>query len=281
MQTPSGTLSLDLEEPQDAPSLDTSAQQRPEQQQQPSTGGDKNNAEDKNSTKRTDSGLLQPDHPIQRTLRFDLREEGSHTLAVSLSYYSSTITPSPSPASPAASAASSGRVRTFRKLYQFTARPCLNVRTKVSLPKAGPGIGGGGGGGTGKSGDAASGTAAALPILALEAQIDNLADGPIVLRNVTFAAKAAFKATGLNWDVFPLDREEDIRKEGLYSRCPILAPREVYQVAFLIEEVGGAPAPKKESLRDGRVMLGQLGLRWASEMGEEGFLTTGMLTKRR
>lgn len=68
--------------------------------------------------------------------------------------------------------------------------------------------------------------------------------------------------------------------EGEYTKCPVITPRDVYQIAFLIQEVedGGG---KKEVLRDGRTLLGQLGLRWWSEMGEEGFLTTGMLTSKR
>ena len=203
MQTPSGTLALDLQ---------------PAEQS---------------------TGLLKVDESVQRNLRFDLREEGSHTLAVNISYSETLI---------AKDHASSGRVRTFRKLYQFAARPCLNVRTKVSI------------------------SAADARTMALEAQIDNLADGTIVLRNVTFNAKPAFKATSLYWDVYPLD-------EGEYSNNPIMAPRDVYQVAFVIEEAEGNV--KKESLRDGRTMLGQLGLRWNSEMGEDGYLTTGMLTTKR
>ena len=204
MQTPSGTLSLDL-----VP-----------------------------SEQSTDA--LQLHETVQKTLRFDLREEGSHTLAVNVSYSEILISKDH---------AASGRVRTFRKLYQFVARPCLNVRTKVSV------------------------SAWDSRTLALEAQIDNLADGPIVLRNVTFNSKPAFRSTSLNWDAYPLD-------EGEYSNCPIMAPGDVYQVAFMIQEVEGVVA-KKEVLRDGRTVLGQLGLRWASEMGEDGYLTTGMLTTKR
>ena len=177
---------------------------------------------------------------MQRNLCFDLREEGSHTLAVNISYSETLI---------AKDHASSGRVRSFRKLYQFAARPCLNVRTKVS-----PFVG------NDKK-------------MALEAQIDNLADGHIVLKDVTFNTKPAFKSTSVNWDTFPVE-EDDV------SNCPILTPRDVYQVAFLIEEIEGGTA-KKETMRDGRTVLGQLGLRWRAEMGEEGFLTTGMLTTKR
>ena len=204
MQTPSGTLSLDLEPP------------------------------------NQQSGLFKSQDLVQRNLRFDLREEGGHTLAINISYSETLISEDH---------ASSGRLRSFRKLYQFTARPCLNVRTKVS-PFA----------------DNAQ-------KMALEAQIDNLADGHIVLKDVTFNPKPAFKSTSVNWDAFPVEA-------GEFSNCPILAPRDVYQVAFMIQEIDEF-SPKKEMMRDGRTVLGQLGLRWRAEMGEEGFLTTGMLTTKR
>ena len=191
------------------------------------------------------TGLLKPRASVQRNLRFDLREEGSHTLAVNISYSETTISRD--------QAASSGRVRSFRKLYQFPARPCLNVRTKVSSFSA----------------EEATSTHS----LALEAQIDNLSDKPIVLKSIVFVPKPAFKATSLNWDAYPLEK-------GEFTNCPTMAPRDVHQVAFLIQEIQGSPV-KKESLRDGRTLLGQLGLRWWSEMGEEGFLTTGMLTSKR
>ena len=81
---------------------------------------------------------------IQSVIYFDLKEEGNHVLAVNVSYTETSLAPSPSPsrtASPdhlrsptstAPSTATSGRVRTFRKLYQFLATPCLSVRTKAS-----------------------------------------------------------------------------------------------------------------------------------------------------
>ena len=61
---------------------------------------------------------------LQKIVRFDLKEEGNHVLAVSVSYTETKIGSD--------SQAASGRVRTFRKLYQFVAQPCLSVRTKAS-----------------------------------------------------------------------------------------------------------------------------------------------------
>jgi len=61
---------------------------------------------------------------LQKIVRFDLKEEGNHILAVSVSYTETLMAEN--------AQAASGRVRTFRKLYQFMAQPCLSVRTKAS-----------------------------------------------------------------------------------------------------------------------------------------------------
>jgi hypothetical protein len=62
---------------------------------------------------------LEPGQTLQRIVNFDLKEEGNHVLAVTVSYYEVTDI--------------SGRTRTFRKLYQFVCKPSLIVRTKASL----------------------------------------------------------------------------------------------------------------------------------------------------
>lgn len=186
---------------------------------------------------------VKPGESLQRIVRFDLREEGSHTLAVNLSYSETTILKDKS--------ASSGRVRTFRKLYQFVTRPCLNVRTKVTTVPLDEG------------GD--------KPCLALEAQLDNMADGPITLQAVTFNPKPAFKSTSLNWDALQADRPQ--------VDCPTMSPRDVQQIAFLIEARQNGPS--KELTKDGRTILGQLSIQWRTAMGDSGFLSTGWLTTKR
>lgn len=67
---------------------------------------------------------------IQKILHFDLKEEGNHVLAVSVNYTETMVAPSNETTS--GYQASGGRVRTFRKLYQFVAQPCLSVRTKTT-----------------------------------------------------------------------------------------------------------------------------------------------------
>jgi trafficking protein particle complex subunit 13 len=100
---------------------------------------------------------------LQKLIQFDLKEEGNHILAVSVSYTETLLADSLQPAG--------GRVRTFRKLYQFIAQPCLSVRTKASelLPleienkTLGP---------YGKS---------RLLRFALEAQLENVGDDTVVV----------------------------------------------------------------------------------------------------
>lgn len=101
---------------------------------------------------------------FQQIVRFDLKEEGNHILAVSVSYTETLMADN--------SQAASGRARTFRKLYQFIAQPCLSVRTKATelLPlevdnkSLGP---------YGKS---------RLLRFALEAQLENVGDGSVVVQ---------------------------------------------------------------------------------------------------
>ena len=188
------------------------------------------------------SSALESGKSIQKIVRFDLREEGSHTLAVNLSYSETTISKDQS--------ASSNRVRTFRKLYQFACRPCLNVRTKVSaLP---------------------DNKENSLEKYVIEIQLDNLAEGTISLRKTTFHTKLPFKSTSLNWDL-----EDPSESQG---ESPVIAPRDVIQLAFLIEQQDDR---RKEVTKDGRTILGQLSIQWQTTMGDSGFLTTGWLTTKR
>lgn len=184
---------------------------------------------------------------LQKIVRFELKEEGDHTLAVNLSYSETTITKDQS--------ASSGRVRTFRKLYQFVARPCLGVRTKVTnLPS--------------RDSDDNQPQAARY---ALEAQLESFADGTITLETATLNPKPAFKSTSLNWDAKELDMHHNSK--------PVMAPRDVMQIAFLVEQQEDGPG--KEVTKDGRTLLGNLDISWMTVMGDKGFLSTGWLTTKK
>ena len=187
---------------------------------------------------------------LQYTVRFDLKEEGNHILAVSLSYFERTSKEQ---------TASSGRVRSFRKLYQFVAAPCLSVRTKVSDYLA-------------QAVERKKAPAGKVSAYALEAQLENMADGPITLTKVTFNPKPAFKSTSINWDMSRPENEE--------IAGPFLVPRDITQVAFLITR-GHAHSPQIEVTKDGRTVLGQLTIQWRTAMGDAGFLSTGWLTTKR
>lgn len=227
------------------------------------------------------SAGLQAGESLQKIVRYDLKEEGNHILAVSVSYTETRIGQD--------SQAASGRVRTFRKLYQFVAQPCLSVRTKASeLPplevenkSLGP---------YGKT---------RLLRFALEAQLENVGDGAVVVKvwslprrsrslkqsarltqpsqQTRLNPKAPFKSQSLNWDTMTSDVST--------TAPPTLNPRDVLQVAFLVEQEEGRQegleALQKDLRLDGRAALGQLSIEWRGAMGDKGFLTTGNLMSRK
>lgn len=248
-------------------------------------------SDDDNMVKSASEGL-DYGQSLQKIVRFDLKEEGNHILAVSVSYTETLLADTHDALATTTNVASGGRVRTFRKLYQFIAQPCLSVRTKASeLTPAevdnkslGP---------YGKT---------RLLRFALEAQLENVGDGSVVIEvrlpcvyqanSVLFQAlmivqktnlnpKPPFKSTSLNWDVQQLPENEDEN-----AQRPTMNPRDILQVAFLVEqEVGqqdGLDTLLKDLKKDGRATLGQLSIEWRSAMGDRGFLTTGnLLTKKR
>ncbi len=201
-----------------------------------------------------------PGTSIQKIVRFDLKEEGNHILAVSVTYTENTL------AADIHSAATAGRSRTFRKLYQFVAQPCLSVRTKATqLPSH-------------EAEDKSLGPYGKSQLLrfALEAQLENVADSAITLEQTSLDVRAPFKSISLNSDGGAL---------GESPSRPMLSPRDVLQVAYLIEQqrevTDGLDTLKSNMKRDGRTTLGQLSIEWRGPMGERGVLTTGNLLTRR
>jgi hypothetical protein len=67
--------------------------------------------------------------------------------------------------------------------------------------------------------------------------------------------------------------------------APILNPRDVIQVAFLLEQQPGTEEANEESGKlspgDTRRILGQLAIQWRSALGDRGSLSTGWLTSRK
>ncbi|EEP80760.1 conserved hypothetical protein [Uncinocarpus reesii 1704] len=214
------------------------------------------------------SGGITQVESVQKIVRFDLKEEGNHVLAVNISYTETMTTQSLD--THGVVQASGGRVRTFRKLYQFIAQPCLNVRTKATeLPPhevdnrtLGP---------YGKT---------KLYRFALEAQLENVGDGIITLgmQTITLNPRPPFKSRSLNWDFDPSEAQK--------GNSPTLSPRDVLQIAFLVEQEHGQQDGlenlQKDMNREGRTTLGQLSLEWRGALGDRGFLTTGnLMTKKR
>lgn len=200
-----------------------------------------------------------PGNSLQRIIRYDLKEEGNHVLAVNLSYTETTS---------GDGSATGGRARSFRKLYQFLAQPCISVRTKATelAPLQVP--------------DKTHGPYGRLPLLryALEAQLENVSDSTIVLEEAKLQTKSPFKSSSLNWDAE--------QQEGVDVDNPILNPRDVMQVAFVVQQIqgesNGLEELKASLRRDGRAVIGQLAIQWRTSMGEKGSLSTGnLLTRRR
>jgi trafficking protein particle complex subunit 13 len=177
---------------------------------------------------------LAPGDTLQGVVSFSLKEEGNHVLAVTVSYYEATET--------------SGRTRTFRKLYQFICKSSLIVRTKMSPLSALEPPPSSEEGGAGKK------------RWVLEAQLENCSDDAMQLEKVVMECEEGLQYQDCNWEV-----------SG--SAKPVLHPGEVEQVCFVVYEGQGGI----KATRDGRLMFGVLGIGWRGEMGNRGFLSTGKL----
>lgn len=93
-----------------------------------------------------------PGDSIQKIIRLNLNEPGQHVLAVTVTYTETQLSED--------GGAAGGRLRTFRKLYQFKATTLIGVKTKagdVKAPKSG------------------------LERYALEAQLENLGERTVTL----------------------------------------------------------------------------------------------------
>ncbi|KAI1878848.1 hypothetical protein JX265_003025 [Neoarthrinium moseri] len=206
---------------------------------------------------------LEPAATLQRIVNFDLKEEGNHVLAVTVSYYEATET--------------SGRTRTFRKLYQFICKGSLIVRTKVGvLPAAAAEASGDedkeNRGDASEAGAKAkpSETTKPRPAWILEAQLENCSEDAMQLDRVGLDLEPGLRYRDANWMV-----------SG--SAKPVLHPGEVEQVCFVVEledDDGQGGAAAVEESEDGRVIFGVLGIAWRTEMGNRGFLSTGKLGAR-
>lgn len=178
---------------------------------------------------------LEPSQSLQKIVNYDLHEEGNHVLIVTVSYYEATET--------------SGRVRTFRKLYQFICKGSLIVRTKIgSLP----------------SPVAASGSEGIGRRWVMEAQLENCSEDLMQLQSVRLQLEPGLRYQDCNWEVSGGDK-------------PVLHPGEVEQCCFVVEEEQRDTVVED---RDRRIIFGVLDIGWRNEMGSKGSLSTGKLGTR-
>jgi len=192
---------------------------------------------------------LEPAATLQRIVRFDLKEDGNHILAVTVTYTETTMV--------GEGQAAGGRVRSFRKLFHFVARQLLSVRTKIQpMPANGSGM---------------------RARYVLEAQMENLAENSVVLETIALLPKGGFTSRSLNpWDM-------DMG-EGEITNKPVLKPGDIIQAAFRVsqEEVeAGVGSRDVSETRDERVVLGMLSIQWRGPMGDLGSLSTGWLSGRK
>ncbi|KAI1000966.1 hypothetical protein K3495_g7230 [Podosphaera aphanis] len=179
--------------------------------------------------------LLPSGQSLQRIINFALTEPGGHVLTVTVTYSETSPT--------------SGRVRSFRKLYQFVCKNTVLVRTKATvLPTSAP---------------------TDRRAWALEAQLENSGDDPLVLTAATLETTEAFTCQSLN---------RVTATDGAPSEdAPTLMPGDVNQVCFLITELNPPEAVKSS---DGQLTFGSLAIHWRGSMGVRGFISTEALGAR-
>ena len=115
---------------------------------------------------------MKPGATLQRTLKHELKEEGQHVLAVTVTYTETLHSDE--------GGASGGRARTFRKLYQFVAQQLIAVRSKVSERKRRERDG--------------------LRQWILEAQLENVGETSVVLEKFWLNEREGVIGTALNGD---------------------------------------------------------------------------------
>lgn len=117
---------------------------------------------------------LLPGGTLQKIVNFDLKDEGNHVLAVTVSYYEASDF--------------GGRTRTFRKLYQFICKAGLIVRTKS--------------GSLGKR------------RWVLEAQLENCGEGAVWLERVGMELEGGLGVRDCNWGVIGGGGERPVLHPG-------------------------------------------------------------------
>ncbi|KAF2085899.1 hypothetical protein K490DRAFT_58237 [Saccharata proteae CBS 121410] len=175
---------------------------------------------------------LAPAESLQKIITFELKEEGSHTLAVTVTYTETQL-------------AAEGKVAAGGRVPQGL----ISVKTKTSELAGKRGAG----------------------KYVLEAQLENLGQGKISLEPVVMNVESPFKSTSLNMPINASEEEP--------PHLPVLGPKDVMQVAFLLEQQEDADASVQTiTPTPGRRMLvRQLFVQWRSPLGGRGSLKIGPL----
>ena len=163
---------------------------------------------------------------LQYTLAHDLKEEGAHVLAVTVSYTETAHSGS-------SGGASGGRARTFRKLYQFVAQPLIAVRSKVTERNRRED----------KAGDSGK-------QWILEAQLENVGETAVVLERLWLNERQGVVG----------------RVVGAGAARTVLKPSDVEQIMFMLaeerrtdEEVAKGRVPLAQVNIDWRSAMGEKG----------------------
>lgn len=117
-------------------------------------------------------GEVKAGSTLQRTLKHELKEEGQHVLAVTVTYTETSHSED--------GTAGSAKARTFRKLYQFSAQQLIAVRSKVTERQRRE-----------KDG---------LRQWILEAQLENVGETSVVLQKLWLNKREGIASTALNGD---------------------------------------------------------------------------------
>lgn len=115
-------------------------------------------------------GDVEPGATLQRIVKHELKEEGQHVLAVTVTYTETALNED--------GGAGGGRARTFRKLYQFSAQQLIAVRSKVTERRRRE-----------KDG---------LRQWILEAQLENVGETSVVLDKLWLNERDGIASTALN-----------------------------------------------------------------------------------
>jgi len=96
-------------------------------------------------------------------------------------------------------------------------------------------------------------------------------------QDVIVNTKPPFNSISLNWDMES--------PSSFAKNAPVLNPRDVVQVAFLLEQRTNPGEAEDDSVSlsssDAKRTLGQLAIQWRGALGDRGSLSTGWLTSRR